>query len=139
MIRRIALVLLGLALAACAAKPTAITLEGTRWRLVQLDGQAVASEGGERAAHLVLQASSGRATGSGGCNRFSGSYQLRGDGLEFGPLAATKMACLQGGAHETAFLDALGRVRRWVVSGTQLALTDMNGIVLARFEAAVKP
>jgi len=133
---RIGIALLGLTLAACASKPNTITLEGTEWRLAQLDGRAVAPGRNGRAAHLLLQRSSGRATGSGGCNRFSGGYQLHGDSLEVGPLVATKMACLEGGADETAFLATLERVRRWAMHGRQLLLTDTNGTVLLRLEAA---
>ena len=132
---RIGIALLGLTLAACAGKQSATTLEGTEWRLVQLDGRAVMPERNGRAAHLLLQPASGRATGSGGCNRFAGGYQLHGDNLEIGPLAATKMACLNGGTNETAFLESLERVRRWAMNGRQLLLTDANGTVLLRLEA----
>jgi heat shock protein HslJ len=133
---RIGIALLGLTLAACASKPKAPTLEGTEWRLVQLDGQAVMPERSGRAAHLLLQRSSDRAVGSGGCNRFTGGYQLHGDGLEIGPIVATKVACLDGGANETAFLATLERVRRWTMNGRQLLLADANGTVLLRLEAA---
>jgi heat shock protein HslJ len=136
MIGRIALVAFGLALAGCAGEPGDSPLEGTPWRLVQLDGQAIVPGTGDRAAHLVLQPATGRATGSGGCNRFTGGYQLQGDNLQIGPLAATKMACLENGTHEPAFFAALDRVRRWVVNGRQLLLTDANGALLLRLEAA---
>lgn len=42
----------------------------------------------------------GRVFGSGGCNRYNGSYQLHQDKLEFGPIAATKKACTQSVSHQ---------------------------------------
>jgi len=135
MTSRIGFVLLGLALAACAGEPPDSALEGTPWRLVQIGGQAIVPGTGDRVVHLVLQPSSGRAAGFGGCNRFTGSYQLREDSLEFGALATTRMACLKGGERETAFLEALARVRRWAVAGQRLTLADANGMVLLGLDA----
>jgi hypothetical protein len=53
----------------------------------------------------------GRVTGSGGCNRYFGSYAIDGDAIAVGHLGATQMACaFEVMAQEDRFLDALGRV-----------------------------
>jgi heat shock protein HslJ len=51
----------------------------------------------------------GQLFGSAGCNQYSGGYELDGRSLTIGPLASTRMACLEEGimAQETAFLQAL--------------------------------
>jgi putative lipoprotein len=42
-------------------------------------------------------------SGSDGCNRISGSYDLKGDAVTFGQMAGTQMACLDTGESERAF------------------------------------
>jgi heat shock protein HslJ len=48
--------------------------------------------------HMILQVAESRVVGNGGCNGFSGTYQLdsKSNRLRFSPLMATKMACLEG-------------------------------------------
>lgn len=56
----------------------------------------------------------GSVTGSSGCNRIAGTAKVRGDGIEFGPIAATRRACVPAvGDQEQQFFKALGLVRRW--------------------------
>jgi heat shock protein HslJ len=74
-------------------------------------------------------------TGSGGCNRLTGSYDLNGDHVSFSKVASTRMACLGGMETAEAFLEALGIVSRWMIVGQQLELFDAGGTPLARFEA----
>jgi putative lipoprotein len=55
-------------------------------------------------------------------------------GLEFGPLAGTRMAC-PGPNLETPFLNALENVRSYRITGAHLELKDEAGATVARFEA----
>ena len=64
-----------------------------------------------------------------------GSYGLNGDRLTFSQMASTMMACIKGMETEKKFLDALGRVRTWKISGQQLLLSDAKGKVIARLSA----
>ena len=63
------------------------------------------------------------------------AYELHGDQLTFGQMASTRMACLEGGDTEQAFLEALRHVRTWKITGQHLELFDAAGILVARFEA----
>jgi heat shock protein HslJ len=110
-------------------------LEGTYWKLVLLGNEPVAAAEKQREAHFVLHPSDKRVSGSGGCNRLAGSYKLEGDGLTFGKLAATMMACPQGMETERNFLAALQKVSRARIAQQQLELLDATGGVVARFEA----
>jgi len=110
-------------------------LRGTEWRLVALGTAPVTPSDTLRAARLTLHPDSKQVTGSGGCNRMFGVYELKGDALRFSGVGSTKMACKSGMDTEGAFLPALLRVARWHVSGQQLELSDSSGVVLARFEA----
>ena len=113
-------------------------LRGTEWRLVALGDKAVTAADSQRAARITLHPDSRQVTGSGGCNRMFGVYELRGDALRFSGVGSTKMACKSGMDTESAFLSALLSVARWRVSAQQLELSDSAGVVLARLEANAK-
>jgi heat shock protein HslJ len=68
----------------------------------------------------------GRASGFAGCNRWTSSASVSGEGLRLGMAAATRMACLDDTAskQESDFLAALGRVTRFDV--------DANGELLLK-------
>jgi putative lipoprotein len=116
--------------------PSADTpLRETYWKLAQLGEKQVAPADQQREANLVFQTDQNRVTGSGGCNRLTGSYVLEGHSLRFGGIASTRMACMQGMETETEFLAALDKVRSWRIIGQQLELYDAGGKLLARFTA----
>src|SRR5215467_1979975 len=68
-------------------------LTGVDWHLVDLRGQPAVPADAAKRPWLHFDDSS-RVFGSGGCNRATGSYALSGTSIRIGPLAATKMACL---------------------------------------------
>ena len=113
-------------IAGCAAVAPPLPLQGTAWRLV-------GTEPGARAAQLLLQ-DGGRVTGSDGCNRLMGAYDVAGTSLRFGKLAGTRMACPQLGGRDAAFDAALGRVTQWRIDGRRLTLSA-DGAVVLEFEA----
>jgi heat shock protein HslJ len=118
-----------------AASGTTASLENTYWKLVRLGKAPIHAASQQQVPHLSLNSESRRVTGSGGCNRVTGSYQLKGDQLTFSQMAGTMMACAKGMDTEKAFLDMLQRVGRWKITGQQLELLDASGYTLARFEA----
>ena len=72
----------------------------------------------------------GRASGSGGCNTFSGEVtDDSGDGkvatLEFGPLLSTMMACADDAANtlERRYVAALGSATSYTLGGGRLVIT----------------
>jgi len=74
-----------------------------------------------------------RVGGTAGCNLYSGGYELKGDELSLGALAATKMYCPDPEglmAQENGFLALLGAVERWEVKGDALRLLAPDGQVL---------
>ena len=109
------------------------SLENTYWRLTHLHGAPVSREF-QREPHLIFNAATGRASGSGGCNQVSGSYQASGDSLALSQMVGTLVACDKGMETEQAFLQALEGVSGWRISGRTLELLDRKGTALARFE-----
>jgi heat shock protein HslJ len=114
---------------------SATPLEKTDWRLIRLGDATVTAADPQRAPNLVLDPATHRVSGSGGCNRLSGGYELKGEQLTFGRMASTMMACLSGMETEQKFLAALGHVKRWRIAGRQLELMDDSGAMVAVLEA----
>jgi len=110
-------------------------LENTYWKLTNLGNTPVPAASEQREPHFVLDSQTRRVSGSGGCNRFTGSYELNEDHVKFSKLASTMMACPEGMDTEKAFLQALEQVNTWKIGGQQLELFDAAGNLIARFEA----
>lgn len=82
----------------------------------------------------VLRFDAGRVSGTGGCNRFGGRYEERGDGLIFSAVASTRMACAPHMMRrEQAFFSMLSDVRKRALSGDTLKLMNAAGGTLATF------
>jgi len=119
----------------CEPSKPDVTLVNTHWRLVELDGEPVTVADNQQEPHIRLQQEDSRVTGSGGCNRLMGSYELDGTRLTFGPVASTMMACPEGMDQEHAFGVALDATTGYLITGETLQLWDEDGLVCARFEA----
>jgi putative lipoprotein len=110
-------------------------LENTYWKLIWLGDAAVTVAERQREPHIILHPASRRVSGSGGCNRITGSFEQAGDRLSFGKMAGTLMACPAGMDIERRFFDALGRTSRARISRQHLELLDAAGNVVADLEA----
>jgi copper homeostasis protein (lipoprotein) len=119
----------------CGARFSPAPLESTYWKLTRLGDKPVTVAAKQGEPHFVLDNKTKRIAGSGGCNRFTGSYQRSGDRLTFGKMAMTFMACPESMETEREFVAALEQVRSWKIFGEYLELFDSNGGFLARFEA----
>jgi len=126
----------GLVLGSCGkggegeALPAA-PLSQTSWVLENLAGAAVVEPG--RATLAFDEA--GRASGKGSCNQFSRAVTISGDSISFGPLMATKMACVEDAltTQESTYLTALGAARRFTVAGDTLRIFFNGGGEPLRF------
>ncbi len=108
----------------------------TYWKLAELgDAPALAGDAPQE-AHLRLMAEGSRATGSTGCNRLIGPFQLERDRLRLGPLATTRMACVDPARarQEQEYLRALEATERVAVVDGRLTLYAGER-ELARFTA----
>jgi heat shock protein HslJ len=111
-----------------------VTLEDTRWALLELSGETINVEVNDKAPYLELNAKKASAYGFGGCNRFFGSYETAGKSLTFGAMGATRMACPEGMDQEQELFTVLGTVTRYEIHGSKLMLFADKKLV-ARFEA----
>ncbi|MCP3953664.1 MAG: META domain-containing protein [Desulfobacterales bacterium] len=60
------------------------------------------------------------------------------DLLHFGPVAATMMACVESMQSEHSFLNALGKVKRYAITGDNLALYSGAEQSIMHFEAVYR-
>lgn len=109
-------------------------LEETDWKAIELAGKPTPTQDPKREAHLQFQAG-GRVSGSDGCNRLTGTYQLNGDRVTFAQMVGTQMACLNPSGTEGPFRDALKSASRITIAGDRLELLDATGTRLAAFVA----
>lgn len=114
-------------------------IEGPVWRLEQLGDDPVApSADPQRDAQLRFDRRNGQVTGSGGCNRVTGTFQRSGSALKMSQLAATRMACADParGANEAQFFAALQSTTSYRLQGTsRMTLLDSGGRTLAVLSA----
>lgn len=120
-----------------AARPDrAAQLEGVEWTLDSLGGVA-ALDRPEAQARFTLDPKKHGISGSTGCNRFSGRFELAGANLHLDPAGMTMMACAEDVMRrEQAFLEALRATIGYRVKGESLELLEADGRVLARFVSA---
>jgi putative lipoprotein len=112
-----------------------VALDRVEWRLVKLNGRTVSITTNKMRPRLRFDRDDHRVSGSGGCNRVSGSYQRNGEQIRFSQMASTRMACFDGMETEAQFLRALEQTRSWRIVGDQLELFDFSRNSLATFEA----
>ena len=130
--------LLTLLLAGCTSRTSTPAspagLAGTRWRLEKL-GDQPAIPGVEATMEFPEE---GKVAGRGSCNRFFGTVEISGESIKFGPLASTKMACLDDATstQETRYLEALAAAERFSFDGPALLIHSRGGGAPLRFRVA---
>jgi len=106
------------------------TLANTRWVPLRIGGHAVKVAAQQEEPWIALTPKTRRITGSGGCNPFTGSYDVGVGTLRIRSLDVTSLTCPDFGS-EAAFLKALNETWGYRVTGHRLQLLDENDSVLA--------
>ena len=107
------------------------------WKLIEVSGMAVLPDSSrKREPHMILHTQDNRVTGTGGCNQFTGTFELQPDNrIRFAPLAATKMFCTTAQQTEDLMFKALENTDSYYLSGDTLQLIRARMAPLARFVA----
>lgn len=112
-----------------------VSLEGTFWTLTELRGNPAEVNAMAPAAHLMLQSEGNKLSGSSGCNRLFGVYEVADGRLKLIPTGMTMMACPDPlMKQEQAFVLALNAVTGYVIDSTTLTLLAGEDVA-ARFTA----
>lgn len=115
------------------------SLTNTYWRIVSLGDLKVEGAEGRREPFVVLR-EDGSMNATVGCNMMRGSFERDGEGLAFGPVASTMMACpppLDG--FEAALGASLEATSGHVVAADTLVLLGEAGETLATLRAVYLP
>lgn len=104
------------------------------WNLTELEGKNVVTTASTQPHLLFFPGQVNRVSGSAGCNKLNGSFELSAlNSMKFSPLMTTKMACI-GENVETKFLEALGKVNTWSIINNQLLLKN-GKVIMAKLNA----
>lgn len=103
-----------------SSNTAATSLFGRRWMLTEIQGSTVRT--GE--PYIEFDREQGRLSGNGGCNRFSGVYEITGATMRLSRIISTKRACLDDEANriETTFLQLLETTTRFEIQAGTLRL-----------------
>ena len=118
-----------LTVAACVTSGSA--LEENKWSLKSYGEQSNPEqvlEGTE--VTVTFDSREGQVSGSGGCNTYFASYEVKGNNLSISDLAWTEMACISPVGvmeQEQEFLSLLGDAESFQVDDTSLTITCSNG------------
>ena len=140
------LVLVSISIMAHAQTGQAMTtdqrvLTGIDWRLISL-GPAGSEANIVAGTTVTLKfGEDGRASGSTGCNSYSGTYQVRGDNISFSRLVSTRRACLDQNANqqEQRFLSTLEAANRFRLSSNRLTILSDRGRNVLNFVNSTEP
>ena len=102
-----------------------LTLQGTEWVLVSLNGNALL-EG----KAVTLRFGGTSVEGSGGCNTYGGSYTASGESLRLSDLEWTEMACMDPEGvmeQEGQYLASLQNAAVYSIMDDRLEIRDENG------------
>ncbi len=126
--------MMGKDLAKTKANPE-IALSRVAWQLSALGTQV------EFTSDIRLEmGKDGTLSGHAGCNAFSSQYTLVNDGLEIGPIRATRKACTETIMRtEAEFLRRLESANSFKVGRYGLVLADAQEQELLRFKAMARP
>lgn len=108
------------------------SLEGVSWILTQM----LTTGGQTQIVDVGVSAEFDGTTisGNSGCNSYHASYEADGGEISFGPIAGTKMACGDAEAStETRYLQLLGDVASYEVSGRSMSMSNGDGTPVLQF------
>jgi len=107
---------------------TLTTLENTRWKLSEMNGNPIITPEGAKEVHFILTANGDarKINGFAGCNSITGSYTLTGDHIKF-IVASTKMMCpAEQMEIEDFFTNVLTTADSYKIDGDVLELYEGN-------------
>lgn len=114
------------------------TITGRYWKLIEIQGQAVAEGSTQKEPYIQLNSDDQRVEASGGCNGMGGTYELsEPNRIKFSQLIGTMMAC-ENMEVENGLRRALESADSYHLQGDTLQLFRARMAPLAKFVAKEK-
>jgi heat shock protein HslJ len=107
-------------------------LEGVSWILTQMTTVGGQTEIVDVGVSAEFDGST--ISGNSGCNQYHASYEAQGSQISFGPIAGTKKLCGElENSTETRYLQLLGDVGSYRISGRSMSMNDQSGTPVLQF------
>jgi heat shock protein HslJ len=124
----------GILLAGCSPQGTSAKLAGTSWMLVSYMNAGNLTPAATGIDTSLIFGSDGQVSGTMGCNRFSGNYEIKGGKLVFSKLASTLMACPEPQmTQEATAYELISGTVRYAIDGSTLTIYDGSGSSVITF------
>lgn len=109
-------------------------LFGKTWTLTEMEGRKFSAD----KPNIEFNRDQKRVSGSGGCNRFSGAFEIDGAMMKLSRIASTKMACIDAEVQriEARFLELLETTTRFEIQANKLHLYANDVSVLVFVDRA---
>jgi len=120
-----------------ATEPAA--LENTEWQATGINNGKGGVVSTATTSFSTAVFTEGQLSGTGGCNRFTATYEIEGDQITIGPAGATEKLCIEPEGlmdQEQQYFEALGRARTFSLTPEKLELRDGGGALQVSFRAA---
>ncbi len=109
-------------------------LENKTWVAIEIMGQQIAEGDNKKEMTLMFMSENGLLTGSDGCNRFNGGYELlKGNRYKSGPFATTMMAC-ENMEMSQQYLQMLEKADTYIITDSILSITKGRMAIMAKFK-----
>ncbi len=101
-----------------------------KWVLFELNNTPVQLSGTNKDAHLVFLPAEKTFSGTGGCNRISGIYEInKNDRIVFNNIAGTMMSCPDL-AFEQKVLETIRNIDHYAIKNNELHLMKGNVVMM---------
>lgn len=110
-------------------------LQQPTWELRQIGATEINLKNKSTIPSLKFSANDQNLSGTDGCNRLVGSYQIKNQQIQFQNLVSTRMMCQDNMQQANQFNQALTKVAAYQVYGSSLRLLDRYGNVVLLFHA----
>ncbi|MDM7912351.1 MAG: META domain-containing protein, partial [Methanotrichaceae archaeon] len=118
---------------------TASNLEGVSWSLDSYLNREGNTECVLPYTEITALFESGRISGNGGCNSYTGSYVTEGNNINISGVISTLMFCMDNiSTQESDYFMNLNRAATYNISGNLLRMMDINGTVILTY-SVVQP
>jgi heat shock protein HslJ len=106
------------------------------WKLTELNGKPLGTDRTfNKEPHVIFKMTDNRVIGNGGCNSFTGSYELKDPNrITISKVAATQMACMNNMDIESQLFKVLETADNYNLVGDTLVLNKARMAPLARFQ-----
>jgi copper homeostasis protein (lipoprotein) len=106
------------------------------WKLTELNGKPLGTDRTfNKEPHVIFKMSDNRMIGNGGCNSFTGSYELKDPArITISKVVATQMACMNNMDIESQLFKVLETADNYNLVGDTLVFSKASMAPLARFQ-----